>query len=78
MTIKETAVATSILLAMGLSLPGFAETKAQPVVVDGDAVTIDCITKAEVDTMSDEDRANLKLPICEEVEKNADGTTATQ
>ncbi|GAA0397102.1 hypothetical protein GCM10009133_02690 [Cocleimonas flava] len=76
MTIKKTAVATSILLAIGFSLPGFAETKTE--MVDGDAVTIDCITTAEVDKMSDEDKANLKLPICEEVEKNADGTTATQ
>ncbi len=76
MTIKKTAVATSILLAIGFSLPGFAETKTE--MVDGDAVTIDCITKAEVDKMSDEDKANLKLPICEDVENNADGTTATQ
>ena len=78
MTIRKTAVATSILLAMGLSLPGFAETKPDPVMVDGDAVIIECITKAEVDMMSDEDRANLKLPVCEDVEKNAGGTAATQ
>ena len=75
MTIKKTAVTTSILLALGFSLPGFAETKTE--MVDGDAVTIDCITKAEVDKMSDVDKANLKLPVCEEV-KNADGTAATQ
>ena len=78
MTIKKTAVATSILLAMGFSLPGFAETKPQSVVVDGDAVTIECITKAEVDMMSDEDRAKLTLPVCAEIEKNADGTKAAQ
>jgi len=76
MTIKKTAVATSLLLALGFSMPGFAETKAE--IVDGDAVTIECITQAEVDKMSDEDKAGLKLPICEEVNKNTDGTAATQ
>ncbi|MGK0273244.1 MAG: hypothetical protein ACI88H_003923, partial [Cocleimonas sp.] len=46
---------------MGLSLPGFSETKAE--VVDGDAVTIECITMAEVDLMTDEDKAKLTLPV---------------
>ena len=76
MTIKKTAVATSLLLAIGFSMPGFAETKTE--IVDGDAVTIECITKVEVDKMSDEERANLTLPVCEEIEKNDDGTTAIQ
>ena len=71
-------IAVAILLVTGLSLPGFAETKVQPEVVDGDAVTIECITKAEVDKMSDEDKAKLILSVCEQIEKNADGTTATQ
>ncbi len=74
MTIKKTAIATSLLLAMGLSSSVFAETK----VLDGDAVTIECITAAEVEAMSDEDKAKLTLPVCENVEKNEDGTTATQ
>lgn len=75
-TITKTAVATSFLLAIGLSFPGFVEAKTE--IVDGDAVTIECITKAEVDMMSDEDRANLKLSVCEEVEKNAGGTVVAQ
>ena len=46
--------------------------------VDADAVSIGCITQAEVDLMTDEDKAKLKLPVCEEVEKNEDGTKTTQ
>ena len=76
MTIKKTVVATSFLLAMGFSLPGFAGTKTE--VVDGDTVTIECIPAAEVDAMTDEDKAKLTLPVCENVEKNEDGTQATQ
>ncbi|MEH6455721.1 MAG: hypothetical protein V7749_05330 [Cocleimonas sp.] len=64
MTIKKTAITTSLLLAMGLSMPGFAETKTE--MVDGDAVTIECITLAEVDLMTDEDKAKLTLPVCGE------------
>ena len=78
MTIKNTAVATSMLLAMGLSSPVFAETKTQPEVLDGDTVTIECITQAEVDLMTDVDKANLKLPVCEDVEKSEDGVKTTQ
>ncbi|MGK0271881.1 MAG: hypothetical protein ACI88H_002547, partial [Cocleimonas sp.] len=57
-------------------LPGFSETKAE--VVDGDAVTIECITMAEVDLMTDEDKAKLTLPVCEDVQKNEEGATTTQ
>ncbi len=74
MTIKKTVVATSMILAMGITLPGFAETKPKLEMLDGDAVTIECITQAEVDLMTDEDKAKLTLPVCENVEKNAEGT----
>lgn len=74
MTIQKTVVATSFILAMGFSLPGFAETKA----VEEDAVTMECVTAAEVDAMTDEDKAKLTLPICENMEKNEEGTKATQ
>lgn len=68
MTIKKTAVATSLLLAMGLSASSFAGSKTE--VVDGDKVTIECITQAEVDLLTDKAKAKLTLPVCEEVEKN--------
>lgn len=76
MIINKTVITTSLLLSMGLSAPSFAETKTE--MVDGDAVTIECITLAEVDLMTDEDKAKLTLPVCEDVEKNEDGTTPTQ
>lgn len=73
MTIKKTVITTSLLLAMSFSAPGFAENK--PEIVDGDGVTIECITAADVDAMTDEDKAKLTLPICEAIQKNEDGTT---
>jgi hypothetical protein len=66
MTIKKTAISTSIVLAVGLSLPLFAQTEGVPTnVVDGDAVTIECIPQAEADAMNPTDREKLTLPICE-------------
>lgn len=73
MTIKKTAVTTSFLLAMGLSTPGFADDKVE--VIDGDKVTIECITQTEVDLMTDEDKAKLTLPICEEMMKEEETKT---
>ena len=85
MTIKKTAVLTSIILASGLSLSATAQAEGQPkgmaekpTIVDGDAVTIDCIPQAEVDALTDAEKEKLKLPVCEDVksseEKNAQGT----
>ena len=90
MTIKNTALSTSIVLAMGLSIPAFAQTEGQPEVVegttsaatlDGDAVIIECILQAEVDAMTQEDKEKLTLPVCKDTdvsdgEKNADGSAA--
>lgn len=76
MTIKKTALSTSIILAMGFAVPAFAKTEGMPaVVVDGEAVEIECVPQAEVDLMSDEDKGKLNLPVCEdaglsEMEKN--------
>lgn len=67
MTIKKTIVATSFLLAMGASLPGFAESKTE--VVDGDTVTIECITAAEVAAMTDDEKVKLTLPVCADAEE---------
>ena len=82
MTIKKTAISTSMALAIGLSLPLFAQTEADPTkIVDGDAVTIECIPQAEVDAMTQEDMAKLILPICEVVDgemKKEDSKAITQ
>ena len=72
MTIKKTAVTTSFLLAMGLSLPGFADDKVE--MVDGDSVTIECVTQADVDLMTEEDKAKLILPICDEMMEKKEET----
>ncbi len=78
MTIKKTALSTSIILAMGLAVPAFAKTEVMPeIVVDGVAVEIECIPQAEVDLMTEEDKGKLNLPVCEdagvsEMEKNAE------
>ena len=66
MTIKKTALSTSIILALGLSIPAFAETKAAEgaTTADGTAVEIECIPQTEVDLMTDEAKAKLTLPVC--------------
>ena len=74
MTIKKTVVATAFLMAMGLSSSGFALSKPEPEVLDGDAVTIECVTLADVDLMTDEEKGELTLPVCEDVIKNAEET----
>jgi len=85
MTITKTAVLTSIVFASGLGLSTLAQAEGQPkgmegkpTIVDGDAVTIDCMPQAEVDALTDQEKENLKLPVCEDVkkaeEKNAQGT----
>lgn len=69
---KKTALSTSIILALGLSMPAFAETKAAEgaTTEDGTVVEIECVPQTEVDLMTAEAKANLTLPICEvEVEE---------
>ncbi len=88
MTIKKTAVSTSIVLAsvlaMGTSMSAFAQTEEMPTIVDGDTAIIECIPQAEVDTMNAADKEKLTLPTCESVdgqtsEKNKeDSGAATQ
>jgi len=67
MTIKKTALSTSIILALGLSIPAFAETKAAEgaTAADGTVVEIECVPQTEVDLMTAEDKAKLTLPVCE-------------
>jgi len=63
MSTLKTTLSTSIVLAMGLSLPflAHAEGKAQ---MDESAVAIDCVLPAEVEAMTDEAKAKLTLPVC--------------
>ena len=82
MTIVKTVLSTSLILAMGVSSSLFALTEGEPAtaeapvaaIVDGDAVVIECIPQAEVDAMTEEDKGELKLPVCDEMmnEKNAE------
>jgi len=82
MTIKQTVISTSIALTLGITGPLFAQTATDPSkIVDGDAVTIECIPQAEVDAMSQEDKEKLTLPICELVDgemKKEDSMAVTQ
>ena len=74
MTIQKTAMLTSIFFAAGLTTIAFAKTEGQPAmegtssvtIIDGDAVTIECIPQAEVDVMTAQDKEKLKLPVCED------------
>ena len=77
MTINKTALSTSMFLAMAaltVSSSSFAQSEGVPevmegasnvTIVDGDAVSIECITQAEVDAMSTEDKEKLTLPVCD-------------
>ncbi len=76
MRINKTALSTSIILAMGLSIPAFAEvvTKDAAATMDGKVVEIECVPQTEVDLMTTEDKAKLMLPICD-VDAEADKAT---
>lgn len=82
MTINKTALSTSLLLALGLSMSSLAQAESLPVtegtssvtIVDGDAVTIECIPQAEVDAMTDEDKGKLTLPVCEDAQAEGEKT----
>ncbi len=83
MTIMKTALSTSLLTlaVMTVSSTSFAKTGGVPevmegasdvTVVDGDAVSIECISQADVDAMTAEDKANLKLPVCDDANKSSE------
>lgn len=70
MTIKKIAVTSSMVLALGLSLPLFAASDSdEGKVIDGDAVTIECIPQVEADAMEQADREKLTIPICEDIDE---------
>ncbi len=50
MTIKKTALSTSIILIMGLAVPAFSKIEGMPTIfVDDEAVEIECVPQAELD-----------------------------
>ena len=70
MTIKKIAATSSMVLALGFSLPLFAMShEAKEKVLDGDALTIECIPQIEADAMEQADREKLTIPICEDIDE---------
>jgi len=92
MTNQKTALFSSIFLVAGLATSVYAQAEGKKdastdmttvTVIDGDAVTIECIPQAEVDAMTAADKEKLKLPVCEDAEalqgkKNAPDAKAAQ
>jgi len=74
MTINKIVLASSLLLAIGVSATGFANEK--PEMVDAEAVTIECVSAADVEAMTDEDKSKLTLPVCENVKTEEETTPA--
>ena len=76
MTIKKTALSTSMILVMGFAVPAFAKTEVMPeATVDGVAVEIECIPQAEVDLMTEVDKVKLTLPVCEDTKASDEKNT---
>ena len=71
MSTLKTTLSTSIVLAMGLALPFLAHAEGHAP-TEGDAVAVDCVLPAEVEAMTDEEKAKLTLPVC------VDGATASE
>jgi hypothetical protein len=69
MNIKTTKISTALILAMGLSMPFFAsaEDKKEAMPVEG-AEVVECITQADIDVMTDADKAKLTARVCNEEE----------
>jgi hypothetical protein len=85
----KTALSTSLLTiaVMAVSSPSFAQAEGAPevmegasnvTIVDGDAVSIECITQAEVDAMTAEDKEKLTLPVCDDAKSNEAGKKAEE
>ena len=63
MSIKNLVMVASMLLAFG-SVSAFAASHEK---AEGtEAETMECITQEALDAMSDEDKAKVEAPICEE------------
>ena len=66
MNIKTKILSTSMLLALGLSMPFEAAQAEEEKAVD---TAVECISAADIEAMTDEAKANLTQPVCEEAEK---------
>lgn len=60
MSTIKTTLSTSFLLAVGLSMPvlSYADEK-KPM-----EMPVDCVTAAEIEAMTEEQKAKLTLPVC--------------
>jgi hypothetical protein len=68
MNIKTTKTSTALILAMGLSMPFLASAeKKEAMPVEGAEVT-ECVTQADIDAMTDADKAKLTARVCTEEE----------
>jgi len=65
MSTLKTTLSTSIVLAMGLAVPFLAQAE-EKAAMEGDAVKVECISAAEVEAMTDEQKAKLTAPVCED------------
>ena len=63
MSLLNNKLSTSMLLAMGLSLPILAHAEVTAL-AEGDAIIEDCILPVEVEAMTNEQREKLTLPVC--------------
>jgi len=62
-----TTASTALILAMGLSVPFFASAEEKKAgAMEGEEAKVECITQADVDVLTDEDKAKLTLPVCAE------------
>ena len=75
MTINKTALSTSLLLALGLSMSALVQAETAPAAdAPADAVALECVPQAEVDAMTDEDKGKVTLPVCEDAKAEGEKT----
>ena len=70
MNIKATKTSTALILVMGLSVPflASAEDKKAAMPATEGAEVVECVTQADIDVMSDADKAKLTTRVCTEEE----------
>jgi hypothetical protein len=77
MNIMTTKTSTALILVMGLSMPflASAEDKKVAMPVEG-AEVVECVTQADVDVMTDADKAKLTARLCTDEEAAAKAAAA--
>ena len=65
MSIKNLVMVASMLLAFG-SVSAFAASHEKAEGEGMEAETMECITQEALDAMSDEDKAKVEAPVCED------------